>query len=507
MDITRTVRTLCRNDKTIYGAFGYRHEDDASGTFVHGDNTTGITPIYQSLGEAIMLLSDRIQALIHGEDGNSIQYNPSGCYIDLAVPNDWRDNDIVRKDVHRYRAIGNQSDVTVAAYDVSDRLLPGIAASSSDLYLALPILMVLACNRMRDDPSFADMMMSFSGRISKEGFVRLHDMFLRSHESTNIFLTYDNVNGQILGRMTPMVSDGRLMTSSSETECRHVDKCEIPGSFGEGSFLQEYMGLVPSLGEEFSLPGNLISVCDALVAGDVRSVLLHGPAGTGKTMSCKLMCQRIGIPLMDTVNCTDNLDEFILGKYIPEDGKIVFRESFVTKAIRSGGAVVFEEINFARPQYLAFLNSLLDDNGMVRLDNGEVVRRHENFRFFATMNIGYYGTKELNQALYNRFNVIIDVPDLSDSMIYDMLSKRVPECIPDMQRIVAIYRKIRNKIQSEELDAVISPRNLENWARMAKYEGYLKAYEKTIVPIARSDKVLENALRGIIQMYRWDRNT
>jgi midasin (ATPase involved in ribosome maturation) len=169
--------------------------------------------------------------------------------------------------------------------------------------------------------------------------------------------------------------------------------------------------------------------------------------------------------------------------------------------------VVFEEINFARPQYLAFLNSLLDDNGMVRLDNGEVVRRHENFRFFATMNLGYYGTRELNQALYNRFNVIVDVPDLSDSMIYDMLSKRVPECIPNIQRIVAIYRKIRNRIQSEELDAVISPRNLENWARMAKYEGYIRAYEKTIVPIARSDKVFENALRGIIQMYRWDRNT
>ena len=32
--------------------------------------------------------------------------------------------------------------------------------------------------------------------------------------------------------------------------------------------------------------------------------------------------------------------------------------------------------DFARPQYLAFLNSLLDDNGFVRLDSGEVVRRH-----------------------------------------------------------------------------------------------------------------------------------
>jgi MoxR-like ATPase len=463
--------------------------------------------MYQSLGEALMFLSDRVQALVHGEDGNGIQYNLSGCCIDLTVPNDWRDNGIVRKDVCRYKAIGNRSDITVAAYDASDRLLPGIAASSSDLYLSLPTLMILICNYIRDDPSFADMFMSFSKRISKEGFVRLHDMFMRSHDATNVFLTYKDVNKQIMGKMVPMVSEGRLVTSSSVIDDDDSDSEDARTSFDDGSFPSEYMELVPSLGDELSLPGNLIGVCDALVTGDVRSVLLHGPAGTGKTISCKLMCQRIGIPLMDTVNCTDNLDEFILGKYIPEDGGIVFRESFVTKAIRYGGAVVFEEINFARPQYLAFLNSLLDDNGMVRLDNGEVVRRHENFRFFATMNLGYYGTRELNQALYNRFNVIVDVPDLSDSMIYDMLSKRVPECIPNIQRIVAIYRKIRNKIQSEELDAVISPRNLENWARMAKYEGYIRAYEKTIVPIARSDKVFENALRGIIQMYRWDRNT
>lgn len=80
-------------------------------------------------------------------------------------------------------------------------------------------------------------------------------------------------------------------------------------------------------------------------------------------------------------------------------------------------AVLFEEINFAKPQYLAFLNSLLDDNGFVRLDNGEVIKRHKNFRFFAKMNIGYFGTKELNKSLY---------------------------------------------IEVEELDVVISTRNLEN---------------------------------------------
>ena len=206
---------------------------------------------------------------------------------------------------------------------------------------------------------------------------------------------------------------------------------------------------------------------------------------------------------METINCTENLDEFVLGKFIPEGDKIIFKESYVTKAIREGGAVVFEEINFAKPQYLAFLNSLLDDNGFVRLDNGEVVKRHKNFRFFATMNLGYFGTKELNQALYNRFNAIIEIAALSDEAIEKMLVCRVPECKNVVKKIIAVYHKLQKKIEAEELDVVISPRNLENWARLSKYESYMTAAEKSIIPIAKCDRVLEEAIRGILMLYKW----
>ena len=244
-------------------------------------------------------------------------------------------------------------------------------------------------------------------------------------------------------------------------------------------------------------------MCNAIAGGDVLSTLFHGPAGTGKTISCKLVSQAIGLPIMETINCTENLDEFVLGKFIPQDDKIIFKESFVTKAIREGGAVVFEEINFAKPQYLAFLNSLLDDNGFVRLDNGEVVHRHKNFRFFATMNLGYFGTKELNQALYNRFNAIIEVAALSDESIERMLVARVPECKKVVNKIIGVYHKLQKKIEAEELDVVISPRNLENWVRLAKYEGYITAAEKAIIPIAKCDRVLEQTIRGILLLYKW----
>ena len=119
------------------------------------------------------------------------------------------------------------------------------------------------------------------------------------------------------------------------------------------------------------------------------------------------------------------------------------------------------------------------------------------------MNLGYFGTKELNQALYNRFNIIVEIAALSDEAIVKMLTARVPECKDKTGKILGVYHKLKKKIESEELDVVISPRNLENWARLAKYEGYIAAAEKTIIPIAKCDRVLENTIRGIIVLYKW----
>ena len=119
------------------------------------------------------------------------------------------------------------------------------------------------------------------------------------------------------------------------------------------------------------------------------------------------------------------------------------------------------------------------------------------------MNYGYYGTRELNQALYNRFNVICELEKLSDEAITRMLCARVPECRTFIPNMLKVYHQIQNKIMKEELDIVISPRNLEAWAKMAKYEGYIKAADKTILPICKTDKVLENTMMSIIKLYKW----
>jgi len=494
------------NSNEIYKGFGFKHLSDVTQYYVHPDNQSfkGTTTLCQPIGESVILFASMITEIINGKGFGDyyVTDDRNTFYLEFSVPKDYHDNGVIEKQVYKYRALCKDNIIKIAAYDYHGRWIDGDMRHLIPLYKLLPCFCVLLAKEMETEPDYRAIMENFIENPVADTFVNLHEDFYQNHKLDEFEIEYTDL-AYIDTRELRSFSASYQIVIDNKKQLNEAKVSEII-PFPDGTFSQEQLLFVPKLSSEFVLPPKLHSICNAISKGDMLSVLFHGPAGTGKTMSCKLICQAIGLPVMETINCTENLDEFVLGKFIPEDDRIIFKESYVTKAIRDGGAVVFEEINFAKPQYLAFLNSLLDDNGFVRLDNGEVVKRHPNFRFFATMNMGYFGTKELNQALYNRFNGIIEIATLSDEAISRMLSIRVPECTPVVDKILSVYHKIKKKIESEELDIVISPRNLENWARLAKYEGFIKAAEKTIIPVAKCDRALEEAIRGIIMLYKWN---
>lgn len=496
------------NDNEIYKGFGFKHLSDATAYYVHRNNESykGTTTLCQTIGESITFMAQYISSLIESKnDKDCILVSEDGTkvWIDLTVPDDWRKNGIT--DVYSYKAQkDNSSLLKICPCDINGNYIRSSASDLSEHYKLLPVMLLLISGTIYDDDEYAAKLMEFVSSPNAADFVALHEDLYQKYKNDEYILSCRDISAAAEGCN---VSLGQklmniIVNSAADDEAAYGGEIK---AFEPADFLEVYRELIPELSEEFRLPPKLKSLCSAVAEGDIRSVLLYGPAGTGKTMSCKLICRETGLPLMETVNCTENLDEFILGKYLPEDDKIVFKESFVTKAVRYGGAVIFEEINFARPQYLAFLNSLLDDNGFVRLDSGEVVRRHKNFRFFATMNIGYYGTRELNQALYNRFNAIAELDELSDEAISSMLAARIPLCKEYIKDMLEVYHRIKHKAEAEGLDLVISPRNLENWARMAKYEGYIAAAEKTIIPVARGERSLENMIRKIVSSHSFNR--
>ena len=506
-------RTVRENSSEIYKGFGFKHLSDVTQYYVHPDNQSykGTTTLCQPIGEAVILFAQMLKAAAKGEifgdyfftdEKNAAEEGGRSVYLTIEIPEDYRVSGVVPREIHSYGAVVENMTVHIAAYDENNDFIKGDMEHLHLLYKLLPVFLVLLGREMEDNMDFRKIMENFVENPAADTFVNLHEDFYQNHKMDEYKIIYSDFIDDLDLTGWHLCSESWKIMQENLKEAKKKVVNDII-QFPEDAFTQEQKKLVPHLPSEFVLPDNLKSVCNAVACGDLLAVLFHGPAGTGKTISCKLVSQAIGLPAMETINCTENLDEFVLGKYIPQDDKIIFRESYVTKAIRDGGAVVFEEINFAKPQYLAFLNSLLDDNGFVRLDNGEVVKRNPNFRFFATMNMGYFGTKELNQALFNRFSAVIEIAALSDEAISRMLTTRVPECTPLVDKMIGVYHKIKKKVEAEELDVVISPRNLENWARLAKYDGYIKAAEKTIIPVAKCDRALEDTIRGIMMLYKW----
>ncbi len=517
MNIFKNAYKIVRdNSDEIYKGFGFRHLSDATQYYVHPNNQSykGTTTLCQPIGEGITLFSLVLKGLVTNEEGIYgdilVNSDKTKLYFKVKFPKDWKDNGIIDPKINQAIVILDGYEINLTFYDENNKILPITSKNNSKneelidaVYCFSISFSALLARDTNNNDEFNRIVFNYIENPTADTFVNIHEDFYQNHKMENYeFVTDKDLLNYDIKEFISYKNTYGVIRQNKEKLKEKLDI--VITKFEDNIFTPEQKQLIPNLGEEFELPEALKPVCNAVVSGDSTTILLHGPAGTGKTISCKLICRDIGLPIMDTVNCSENLDEFILGKFIPDGNQIIFKESYVTKAIRDGGAVVFEEINFAKPAHLAFLNSLLDDNGFVRLDNGEIVRRNPNFRFFATMNLGYFGTKELNQALYNRFNTIIEIASLSDTAIKKMLITRVPECKDYVTKILGVYHKLKNKIESEELDIVISPRNLENWARQAKYEGYLKAAEKTIIPIAKCDRTLENVIRGFLLLYKWD---
>ncbi len=523
MNIFKSSYKVVRDgDDEIYKGFGFRHLSDATQYYVHPNNQSfrGTTTLCQPIGESIVLFSLLLSSLAKEDNEVTgdilIDASSNSACVKVDIPEDWRMKGVFDNNIHHFIGIVKGRKISLCYYDKDYKLIfynqeDDETYVSSDGYNIpnpyLPSFVTLLALEMATNDDYSQLMFNFIENPLADTFVNLHEDFYQNHKMDDYYievmdLEEDDLRQYNLNSYYSYANSYKTIKNNKEKlkEKQHFEIIK----FNENEFTQEQRKLIPNLGQEFKLPESLEPICNAVVNGDTNAILIHGPAGTGKTISCKLICREIGLPIMDTVNASENLDEFILGKFIPENDKIIFKESYVTKAIRDGGAVVFEEINFAKPAHLAFLNSLLDDNGFVRLDNGEIVHKNKNFRFFATMNLGYFGTKELNQALYNRFNTIIEIANLSDEAIKRMLVSRVPESEKYLDKILGVYHKLKKKIEQEELDIVISPRNLENWAKLAKYEGYLKAAEKTIIPVAKCDRTLEKTIRGFLLLYKWD---
>ena len=105
-------------------------------------------------------------------------------------------------------------------------------------------------------------------------------------------------------------------------------------------------------------------------------------------------------------------------------GEVTFRPGPVYTAAKTGGFTVLDEINMAKSEAMAVLHATLDFRRTIDVPGYERIELHPATRFIATMNYGYSGTKELNEALVSRF-AVIQMPMIAKESLIKLIRKEL----------------------------------------------------------------------------------
>jgi MoxR-like ATPase len=156
----------------------------------------------------------------------------------------------------------------------------------------------------------------------------------------------------------------------------------------------------------------LLGLVEELAWGE--ALILKGPKGSGKTLAIEQWCAAAEIAMVRE-NCNSGTDETqLIGSFGMEGNDVHFTLGALPLAIETanteGGCVlVLEEINTLRPQVQSMVFSVADYRKSVEcphLGHKFTLKKDAQMWVLGTMNPGYAGTYQLNEALRSRFDFI-----------------------------------------------------------------------------------------------------
>ena len=187
----------------------------------------------------------------------------------------------------------------------------------------------------------------------------------------------------------------------------------------------------------------------ALLCGE--NLLLVGPKATGKNVLAENLAAAFGRPSWDVSLYINTDAATLLGTDTFEQGQVKLRKGPIYQCAEKGGFGVLDEINMAKNESLAVLHATLDFRRSIDMPGYDRIPLHAATRFIATMNYGYAGTRELNEALTSRF-VVIDMPAIAEEGLQKLLTREFPNLKPDYAlQFAGLFRDIQKKCDGGEL--------------------------------------------------------
>ena len=200
-----------------------------------------------------------------------------------------------------------------------------------------------------------------------------------------------------------------------------------------------------------------------------KNLLLAGPKATGKNVFCGNLAALFRRPAWNVSFHIGSDAASLIGTDTFDGQKVVFREGPITLAAKHGGFAILDEINMARNEALAVLHSTLDYRRSIDVPGYDQIKIAPAARFIGTMNYGYAGTRELNEALCSRF-AILEMPVISEADLSRLLRRSFPDLTDAMlEQFTALFYELDRKAEKAEIsDRALDLRGLLDAIDMMK---------------------------------------
>ena len=187
----------------------------------------------------------------------------------------------------------------------------------------------------------------------------------------------------------------------------------------------------------------------ALLEGE--NLLLTGPKATGKNILAENLAWIFGRPVYNVSFHVNTNSGDLIGTDTFINNEVELRKGSIYRCAEFGGFGILDEINMAKNDAVSVLHASLDYRRCIDVPGYDKIDLHDATRFIGTMNYGYAGTKELNEALVSRFQVI-DMPLQNEETLEYIFRQKFPNIKENaLKQWIGLFMDLQTKAGNSEI--------------------------------------------------------
>lgn len=194
-------------------------------------------------------------------------------------------------------------------------------------------------------------------------------------------------------------------------------------------------------------------ILEMAIAGLLQgeNLLLTGEKATGKNILAENLAFIFGRPVYNVSFHVNTGSVDLIGTDTFVDNQVQLRRGSIYRCAQYGGFGILDEINMAKNDAVSVLHATLDYRRMIDVPGYDRIYLHDATRFIGTMNYGYAGTRELNEALVSRF-MVIEMPRQNEETLERILERQFPGAKKKaLEQFVGLFLDLQLKAANGEI--------------------------------------------------------